>query len=616
MRKLKKTAKKHSEDIIDILIKTTPKEVNISNQEIINDYIHKKIIKEDLADFEEFASQFAQFNLKNLTKFYKKYPMKIHLIKKKKVYKKNLIRLIATHFYYKKDFEEFCNTLPKFLREILIDSVWKEKTNLKFYEKKYDLRLVNPKSFIWHPIVLFDEIFLFNILDNIYLIKLTNFLVEHLQKFVEKPKEMTLKYESKTENLLSLTKYYYKTDFAPDWILKYIVKFNENGFLQLTKTNKLAKKTIKLFKEQTGMKSFFEEDESNLTEKMLLIFLINFCKINKKKISLDDYKSMIIKYLKEDRSSNVIEHKIILSYINFNHYSITSKFRQIFISILKKLPIEKWISFSQIKDYSSFHSIDSDCYLDSEYADIDLKEVYDKYDEYVCSTHKINYDDDLIFSPLLKGSFFFFATLGIVEIAYDDPKNEIYTNDNLDYLTPFDGLRAVKLTKFGAFVLGITNEYTEPEEKKDKSIMTFSHKTLTIKLNQPDILKQMEISGFTKKLSPTVFEVNYKTMLDNCKDKDDLQLKIAKLKDVFGKKKHKIWIDFIADLEKKSKLINRKFNYKIFQLGNDKDLLNLITRDIVLRKLIYKAENKMVLVKDKNLEKFKDRLKEFGYFLK
>ena len=603
--------KKHEDDIFDIINEAAERQPNKSNEEIINDYIQKKISKKNLDDFREFASQFDKFNFQILKDFIQKYPVEIHL-SKKTVYKRNLIFLVATHFFYKKDFENLCNILPDFFSEMLIESVWRKRVNIKFYEKKYDVVFISPNSSSWNPKWLVDEVFLFDVLNNKNIIQLSDFLVDHLQKFVTKPKLMKLTYDSKTEKLVSITKYHYKVNFTPDWILTYIVKFVESDFFQLTKSNKLTKKTIKTFKEQTSLISFFEKD-TFISEQMLLVFLLNFSGM-KKKTNLNQYKTMLDNYMNSRSSSYNIEHQLILQHINFSYNSINSKFRKTFISILKKLPIEKWISFSQIQTYCDFHSIDSDCYLDYYNPDLRLKDVYDQDNKFVYSSSSLNYDAELIFYPLFKGSLFLFATLGIVEIVYDEPINKIYTKSELPYLTSFDGLKAVKLTTFGAFALGKIQKYSNVKKKKDKSKITFSPKTLTIELNQPDILKQMEVSGFTKQLSPTVFEVNYKTMLDNCNNEAEFHLKITKLKAIFGKKKQKNWIDFIAELEQKSNLIKRDFSYEVFQLGNNTDLLNLIIRDIVLKKLIYKAENKIVLVKANNFQKFKNRLKEFGYF--
>lgn len=65
--------------------------------------------------------------------------------------------------------------------------------------------------------------------------------------------------------------------------------------------------------------------------------------------------------------------------------------------------------------------------------------------------------------------FEYAATLGLIDVAYDEPggaRDDYHENWGADYfdaLSRYDGLRAVRLNDLGAYVLGVRKSYTPPE---------------------------------------------------------------------------------------------------------------------------------------------------------
>lgn len=64
--------------------------------------------------------------------------------------------------------------------------------------------------------------------------------------------------------------------------------------------------------------------------------------------------------------------------------------------------------------------------------------------------------------------FEYAATLGLVDVAYDGPagaRDDYHGNwgaEDVDYLSRYDGLRAVRLNGLGAYALGLTDTYETP----------------------------------------------------------------------------------------------------------------------------------------------------------
>lgn len=61
--------------------------------------------------------------------------------------------------------------------------------------------------------------------------------------------------------------------------------------------------------------------------------------------------------------------------------------------------------------------------------------------------------------------FEYAATLGLLDVSYDEPAGarDDFRNhwgaEDLEYLSRYDGLRAVRLTALGAHALGLTDSY-------------------------------------------------------------------------------------------------------------------------------------------------------------
>lgn len=56
--------------------------------------------------------------------------------------------------------------------------------------------------------------------------------------------------------------------------------------------------------------------------------------------------------------------------------------------------------------------------------------------------------------------------------------------------------------------------------------------------------------------------------------------------------------------------------YRVLKLDQDKNLINIITKEERLSNIILKAEDFHILIKEEDLNTFSNILKEYGYFFK
>ncbi len=129
---------------------------------------------------------------------------------------------------------------------------------------------------------------------------------------------------------------------------------------------------------------------------------------------------------------------------------------------LRHCPVGRWVDLDEFFDFirAEDHSpgIERTSY----------SHLYIGHDEYGWLENSRNYWDLVIGSYLRVALWEYVATLGVIDVAYTLPEDsphgfgDVWGLDFLDYLSRYDGLLAFRLTNLGAYVLGLTSEYTPP----------------------------------------------------------------------------------------------------------------------------------------------------------
>ena len=97
---------------------------------------------------------------------------------------------------------------------------------------------------------------------------------------------------------------------------------------------------------------------------------------------------------------------------------------------------------------------------------------------------------------------------------------------------------------------------------------------------------------------------------------DDLEAKISLFRQTVSSEQPPNWQAFFNTLKLKCDPLRGIEPHMAYQLSReDQEMIHLVAKDPVLKKLTIKAEGLIILVMKKDLTKFKNRLKEFGYLL-
>ena len=216
---------------------------------------------------------------------------------------------------------------------------------------------------------------------------------------------------------------------------------------------------------------------------------------------------------------------------------------------------------------------------------------------------------------------FLMASIGVAEIAINEGASDATALEFAGRLarpdlSPFDSLEYVRLTPLGRYVLGVTDDYEAPEQEHIAYFQLDPDRLIIRSLVEPNpyaqLLKDTSIS-----ISKNRFETSALSFLANCHTKADVEGKIKIFRQFISDELPPLWQQFFkALLQHCHPLKEDKTSYKRYTLDpENRDLIQLVTTDPVLRQLVIRAEGYRIMVKNDDLKKFETQLKKHGYLL-
>jgi hypothetical protein len=279
------------------------------------------------------------------------------------------------------------------------------------------------------------------------------------------------------------------------------------------------------------------------------------------------------------------------------------------LKLLKDLPQNEYVAIENILGYCSFSLFQMDI--------VGRNEAYEKLTMEAPDGSNIkvaigyNRHRNAIELPILKGTFFFFAALGLCEIIFDEVGEK---NSTSAVYSPWDKLIAVKRTALGDYVCGLSESYQMSESKIDG--FTLSDSALIIKLDSAESPYSVSFSNFAEQLNPLSFKTDASIFLKNVRSLQDLNTKIALFKQMVPTGMPKNWQDFFNGLFKKVDPMDLYGDCAVFRIPSDnKAFIQILAQDTVIKKLVFKAEGYLIIVPKSNIPPLKRRLAEFGYLL-
>ncbi len=330
-------------------------------------------------------------------------------------------------------------------------------------------------------------------------------------------------------------------------------------------------------------------------------------------------KQMILQYfsftsLKTHRSRDFFGH-ISRQMREYDSNGQEKEMREDFKTFLNQLPQGKWVSIYQLVWQVYYHGMDFNPFEDyyefkSLYISISSKSFNSFQDKQYVSKSSVF---DLITLPYVQAMMFLMGALGVVDLGYSAPENTICRKQGKPWLTVFDGLKYVRLTEFGAYLLGGEKSFSIDLPVQTARIEVDEYKPM-VSLFGDDPIKQMALESLGQQINGSTYLVTYQSFLRECHTREDVENKIIFFRDHIAQTPPPIWENFFKEVRARMEPLEAVPAMAVFRVKPDRELLSLLTTDPVLKKLVVRAENYHVVVRSGEVTKLKKRLAFLGFF--
>ena len=212
--------------------------------------------------------------------------------------------------------------------------------------------------------------------------------------------------------------------------------------------------------------------------------------------------------------------------------------------------------------------------------------------------------------PFLKGLLYTMAGLGLLEVAY----RPLNTND----ASIFDTLQYVRMTDLGRYVFHFSKTYTPPQNPEAEELFHLDEQRLVIRSLKENNPYESLLNDTATPIGNHRYMMSNESFLKNCRNEKDVKDKIDFFKRFISKDIPEVWNSFFDSLLRQCHPLKPvcSESYVIYQLdGNNKELIQLLSIDPLLKSIIIRAEGYKILVEKKQQKTFMDKLTAHGYLL-
>lgn len=419
------------------------------------------------------------------------------------------------------------------------------------------------------------------------------------------------------------TKYSYTNEDGIFTFITIIKDMLKSNLVEFGKTNeKPLAKTLNILKSSAGVKEFYEQKKLNSLVTDMLTRSFSYFYWSKgvyDKQELSVLKYFITSQLKDDIPFFIT--RIFTSHlkrVRYDDYSTSQKqLFEIVSKIIKLIPKDGYLSVENVLDYLRYRS--EEFHLESKY----------KTTEYYCVCDVSTLDGikttnmyvkenfrDLYFNPILKASLFFLGALGVLELKYNNPKNELgFTTTKLDYLTPWDGLKYIKFTALGRYIFGYEKTYKPNKIDSVKTEIKFDEYKPIITVDSKDSITIAKLDPYCDKIDTNRYILSYSKIFKDCPTIKALKLKIDSFRNITDKPLPNIFEKFFQDILNKTNMVKKIPNLVTLQLSKNQELLNLFLHNKKLQELTIKASGYKIVVEKDNITKVTKIIKDNGFFI-
>lgn len=182
--------------------------------------------------------------------------------------------------------------------------------------------------------------------------------------------------------------------------------------------------------------------------------------------------------------------------------------------------------------------------------------------------------------------------------------------------TPLGAVMQVRLTPFGRFILGLDKTYSPPVSKADGNFILDTERLIIHSSGENNPYERL-LMDTSDPIGCGKYRMSAESFLRHCKSTKDVEEKVKFFEDYIDGNPPEIWKEFFASIRRRCNPLDKvREDYCLLKLNpKDAELVELMTSNPAIRKLIILAEGYLFLVRKKDYATLVQLLKQHSYLL-
>jgi len=552
--------------------------------------------------------------------------------------KADLVVLLLAVLRDKEMGRRFWESLPRPTRDLVAALTWERQASLEALEKSLGcpIAMVNPDQRRRHyePFLLppeFGLVALFRSMESAwgyyphhnqprkedYLVVLPDTVRRVFKQIVPPPIGYDL--IPLDGEPASTGKHYCPAQSAlPD--LHMVAELIAQGQLQYTKSERLTLSSLKKLRQVTDGAEFFEDAGDRDLALLRIRLLAGGTAFAGKKqweqlLARPDSAEPVRALFQSVSQNACFLHEELLPHLSnrhnewHDHHEPSTKQLAAFFG---KLPPGRWVTWENIRSYHRLRE-QMPTLFGADTRGL-LARVTTQGDAWSDTAHVSELNAfELVGEPLLKGFAFLLAAFGLAEIVYDVPRHPTYRRPGKENLTPYDGLRHVRLTPLGEFALGRRKSFETAAALPARPPVILDESRLLVTCREPDKLTELALGQFMESLAPGRYQMTPKSFLNGCHSRQDIEARIHQFRRAISPTPPANWEAFFERTLNRVAPLAFEPDYVVLKVGADEEFRSLLASDPILRETILKVEGLRIAVRQGDLKKLVKRLAQLGH---
>ncbi|MCL1992797.1 MAG: hypothetical protein FWG66_07605 [Spirochaetes bacterium] len=217
----------------------------------------------------------------------------------------------------------------------------------------------------------------------------------------------------------------------------------------------------------------------------------------------------------------------------------------------------------------------------------------------------------LLARPLLKAYCYFFAALGLLEIVQAMPPLARDNGKKQYPLSPYDSLKAVRITELGRWCLGLTNARPPRPSREYNAIA--DRELLLVTMQGNSLERQVYLDKVGRRLGEDRWRISPGSFIAGCTNDKQISERIERFKLLIDKNPAPHWEQLFKKVLERAGLFSKaRTDMLVYDLPENQEILEELLRDPEFKRIARRIEGRMLAVPSKDQKKFFAVLNEHG----